>query len=148
MSLHERMYELTEEDEVKEFLDHFPTSVIFNAGSCHKTMQAFGHVEEALDLRENISLAFIRVDESKPVSDQAAQIANVVHQSPQVILFVDGKAVYDIDNENITSEALETAFAEHLGPAPAPVPRKKCGCGHGGCGTSSKPQDDYVTLGG
>ena len=136
MTLHERMYELTEVDEVGEFLDHFPTSVIFKAGSCHKTMQTFGYVEEALDPREDISLAFVRVIESRPVSNHIAEISGVVHQSPQFILFVDGKAVYDVDNWNITSEVLNAALAQHLGPAPAVL--KKCGCGHGGCSTTSR----------
>ncbi len=57
-------------------------------------------MEEALDPREDISLAFVRVEENQPVSDHLAEISGVEHQSPQFILFVDGKAVYDADGEN------------------------------------------------
>lgn len=143
MSLHERMYELTEVDEVNEFLDHFSTCVIFKAGSCHKTMQTFGYVEEALDLREDLSLAFVRVIESRSASNHIAEITGIVHQSPQFILFVDGKAVYDVDNWNITPEALGTALGQHLGLAQ--VAPKKCGCGHGGCSPRSDVSP-YVNL--
>lgn len=115
MSLRTRMYELTEPHEVDEFLQRFPTSVIFKAGSCHKTMQAFGHVEEALNHRDEIHLAFIRVIESRPASNHVAAITGIVHQSPQFILFVNGQPVYDVDNWNVTPDALENALNKHLG---------------------------------
>lgn len=117
MSLRERMYEITEPHEIDEFLARFPTSVIFKAGSCHKTMQAFGHVEDALNHRDDIHLAFIRVIESRPASNHVAALTGIIHHSPQFILFLNGKAVYDVDNWNVTPEALETALNEHLGVA-------------------------------
>ena len=45
-------------------------------------------------------------------------MTKIVHQSPQFILFVDGKPVYDVDNWNITPDALESALLKWLGPAP------------------------------
>lgn len=128
MSLRERMYELTEPHEVDEFIARFPTSVIFKAGSCHKTMQGFGHVEEALNHRDNIHLAFIRVIESRPASNHVAALTGIVHQSPQFILIKNGKPVYDVDNWNITPDALETALNTHLGV----VEKKKCIPSHRG----------------
>lgn len=127
-SLRDRMYEITTPEEVDQFIERFPTSVIFKAGSCHKTMQGFGHVEEALNHRDDIHLAFIRVIESRPASNHVAAITNVVHQSPQVILLIDGKRVYDVDNWNITPEALDQAFNKHLGP----TERKGKGASHRG----------------
>lgn len=115
MSLRERMYEITEPHEIDEFLARFPTSVIFKAGSCHKTMQAFGHVEEALNHRDDMHLAFIRVIESRPASNHVTALTGIIHHSPQFILFLNGKPVYDVDNWNVTLEAVEGALDHHLG---------------------------------
>lgn len=116
MSLKDRMYELTTIEEVDEFMEKFPTGAFFKAGGCHKTMQGFGYVEQALNPRENIQVGFVRVIESRPVSNYIAQITQVIHQSPQLILFIDKKPVFDIDNWDITLPALESAFLTHLGP--------------------------------
>ncbi len=143
MGLHERTYELVKVEEVQEFLDRFPTSVIFKAGSCHKTMQTFGYVEEVLTPREGISMGFVRVIESRPVSNHIAEITGIVHHSPQFILFVDGKAVYEVNNWSITREVLTAALLQHLGPIQALG--KKCGCGHNSC-KSRSDVSPYMTL--
>lgn len=118
MGLRSRMYELTEVKEVDEFLLQFPTGAFFKAGTCHKTMQGFGYVEQALDPREQIHMGFVRVVEHRPVSNYIAELTKVVHQSPQLILLVNGKVVYDVDNWNITPEALDININKHLGPLP------------------------------
>lgn len=115
MSIRERMYELTTLDEVKEFLEKFPTSALFKAGGCHKTMQGFGYVEEALNPRTQLHLGFIRVIESRPASNYVAEITGITHESPQFILFVDGKPVYDVDNWDVTREVVEEALRTHFG---------------------------------
>lgn len=117
MSIRERMYELTTPDEVKEFLGKFPTNAIFKAGGCHKTMQGFGYVEQALDPRKQLHLGFIRVIESRPASNYVAEITGITHESPQFILFVDGKTVYDVDNWDITLEVVEGVLTSHFGEA-------------------------------
>lgn len=114
MGLRQRMYELRSVEEVDQFLKRFPTSVFFKAGSCHKTMQGFGYVEQALDKCENIHLGLVRVVECRPVSNYIAEITGVVHQSPQFILMVDQKAVFDLDNWNITPEALKQGLPHFL----------------------------------
>lgn len=114
MGLRERMYELTTVEELEEFLQRFPTSAVFKAGSCHKTSQGFGQVEQALDPVEDLHLAFVRVIESRPVSNAIAERTGIKHESPQLILFVDGKAVYDVDNWDITADVIEHAVDQHL----------------------------------
>lgn len=115
MSLRDRMFELTEVDEVDEFLEKYPTSAFFKAGACHKTMQGFGYVEQVLNPYEDLYVGFVRVIESRPVSNYIAEITGVIHQSPQLILMIDKKPVYDVDNWNITVEAVKAAMQQHLG---------------------------------
>lgn len=115
IGLKERLQDLTSIDDVDLFLKKFPTGVFFKAGGCHKTMQGFGYVEQALNKREHMYMGYVRVIENRPVSNYIETITGVVHQSPQLILMIDGKAVYDIDNWDITLEALESALLHHFG---------------------------------
>lgn len=117
MSLRSRLIELTSLEQVDQFLAKHPVCAFFKAGSCHKTMQGFGYVEEVLNKREELPLAFVRVVEYRPVSNYIAEITEVVHQSPQFILMMEKKAVYHVDNWDIVLQALEKALNAHLGPS-------------------------------
>jgi len=117
--LKDRVVLLSTPEDVNEFLGRYPTSVIFKAGTCHKTMQGFGFVQERLEPREDLMCGVIRVVEARPASNLVAEITGIRHESPQVILFKDGQPVFDRDNWEITPEALEQGFA--LVPEGEPV---------------------------
>ena len=102
----DRVVLLQSPEDVESFLQHYPTSSIFKAGTCHKTMQGFGFVQEKLEPREDIMLGIIRVVEARPASNLVTQKTGITHESPQFILFKDGEAVFDVDNWNITPEVL------------------------------------------
>lgn len=108
--LRDRIVNLTSPDEVESFLSDNPTSVVFKAGTCHKTMQGFGFLQEKLDPREDLRVGIIRVTEARPASNLVAEKTGIRHESPQVILFHDGEAVFDLDNWNITPETLAVGF--------------------------------------
>jgi bacillithiol system protein YtxJ len=55
------------------------------------------------------------VVESRPASNHVASMTGIEHESPQIILFRDGKNVFDRDNWDITAEAM----AEGLKAVPA-----------------------------
>lgn len=115
MGLRDRVFDLQSEEEVDEFLSQFPTGVIFKAGQCHKTMQAFAEVEEALDGYDDIHVGFVRVVDYRAASNHVAKITEIQHESPQFILFIDGEAVFDVDNWDVTAEAIRPAVEEYLG---------------------------------
>lgn len=106
----DRVINLTTPEEVNEFLTAHPTSVVFKAGTCHKTMQGFGFVQEKLEPREDLYVGLIRVVEARAASNLVAEKTAIRHESPQVILFRDGEAVFDLDNWSITPEALAEGF--------------------------------------
>jgi len=108
--LKDRVVLLSSPEDVTEFLDRFPSSVIFKAGTCHKTMQGFGYVQEKLDPREDLMCGVIRVVEARPASNRVTEVTGIQHESPQVIVFRDGEPVFDIDNWGITPEALDVGF--------------------------------------
>ena len=62
-------------------------------------------------------MAFVRVIESRSVPNYIEDITGIQHQSPQFIIMVDCKPVYDVDNWDIVPESLETALTAHFGAA-------------------------------
>lgn len=108
--LKDRIVLLSSTDAVDAFLQQYPTSVIFKAGTCHKTMQGFGFVQENLEPREDLMCGVIRVVEARAASNLVAERSGITHESPQVILFKDGQPVFDVDNWDITPESLAAGF--------------------------------------
>ncbi len=108
--LRDRIATLTDAADVDAFLSDHPTSVIFKAGTCHKTMQGFGFLQEKLEERPDLMVGLIRVVEHRPASNRIAERTGIVHHSPQVILFRDGEAVFDVDNWSITPDTLVAGF--------------------------------------
>jgi bacillithiol system protein YtxJ len=45
-----------------------------------------------------------------------AEITGIQHESPQIVLFKDGKAVFDRDNWDITAESIAEALESHFHP--------------------------------
>ncbi len=115
MSLKDRISFLTSPAEVNAFLAENPTAAIFKVGNCHKTQETFTHVQEHLGPREDLKLGIIRVIESRSASNHVAALTGIEHESPQIILFKDGRNVFDRDNWDITAEAM----AEGMKTVPA-----------------------------
>lgn len=102
---------LTTPEEVDTFLAQYPQAAVFKAGTCHKTMQGFGVLETFL-ARHELPVGFIRVVDWRPASNHIAELTGIQHASPQFILFDHGKPTFDVDNWNITAEALGPVFEE------------------------------------
>jgi bacillithiol system protein YtxJ len=110
--LRDRVVNLTTPEDVQGFLAQNPTSVIFKAGTCHKTMQGFGFLQEKLEPREDLMVGIIRVVEARPASNLVAEMTGITHHSPQVILFKEGQPVFERNNWDITPEELDEGFAK------------------------------------
>src|SRR5690625_2571258 len=89
----DRVRNLATPEPVQVFLASYPTSVVFKAGTCHKTMQGFGNLQEQLESREDLMVGLIRVVEWRPASNLVSELTGIRHESPQVILFRDRKSV-------------------------------------------------------
>ena len=109
--LRDRVVNLSTPEAVEAFLTEHPTSVIFKAGTCHKTMQGFGNLQEFVEPRDDLMVGVIRVVEWRAASNLVAERTGIIHHSPQVILFKGGQAVFDLDNWDITADGLEAGFA-------------------------------------
>jgi bacillithiol system protein YtxJ len=114
VTLKDRATSLTTAEQVDDFLAKHPASAIFKAGTCHKTQETFAQVQAHLESREDLPLGIIRVVESRPASNRVAERTGITHESPQIILFKDGKAVFDRDNWDITGESVAAALESHF----------------------------------
>ena len=106
MALQDRIHFLTSPEQVDAFVKDNPTAAIYKAGTCHKTQETFIHVQARLESQEDLPLGIIRVVEARPASNHVAARTGIVHESPQLILFKQGQAVFDSDNWDITEEAV------------------------------------------
>ena len=100
---------LTTPEDVDGFLKAYPLAAVFKAGTCHKTMQGFGVLETFLQ-RHDLPVGFIRVVDWRPASNHVAERTGIVHHSPQFILFRDGQPQFEVNNWDITPEALAPVF--------------------------------------
>jgi bacillithiol system protein YtxJ len=129
VTLKDRVQFLTTPEQVDEFLKANPAAAIFKVGVCHKTQETFVHVEKHLEARDHVPLGIIRVLEWRLASNHVQSLTGIVHESPQLILFKEGKAVFDCDNWDITDEAvregLESSF--RLGSLASSAPRAGTG---------------------
>jgi bacillithiol system protein YtxJ len=114
LALQDRVQFLTTPDEVDQFLAKNRDAAVFKAGTCYKTPEAYVHVQAHLEPREDLPLGIIRVVEARAASNRVAELTGVTHESPQLFFFKDGKAVFDRDNWDITSEAIAEAIEGHF----------------------------------
>jgi bacillithiol system protein YtxJ len=116
LSLKDRIHFLTTPEQVDAFVKDNPAAAIFKAGTCHKTNEMFTHVEAQLEPRADLPLGIIRVVEARKASNRVEEMTGIRHESPQLLLFKDGKAVYDRDNWDITPESISEALESHFHP--------------------------------
>ena len=114
MALKDRITFLATPEQVDQFLAAHKTAAIFKAGTCHKTPSAFEHIEAQFADRDDLPLGIIRVVEARTASNHVEKISGVRHESPQLLLFKDGKPVFDRDNWDITAEAVAEGLQSHF----------------------------------
>ncbi|MBD3918101.1 bacillithiol system redox-active protein YtxJ [Paenibacillus sp. PR3] len=62
-----------------------------------------------------IRQTLVHVVEHRPVSNAVAERTGITHASPQAILIVDGKSVWNASHWHITYDSLEEHLREHCG---------------------------------
>lgn len=66
---------------------------------------------------EKPAFYWVKVIETRPASQALAETVEVKHESPQILLIEDGKAVWNTSHDEITAEAMDKAIEKHLAPA-------------------------------
>jgi bacillithiol system protein YtxJ len=69
---------------------------------------ALKNFENKYDLGQNVSAYYLDLISFREVSNEIASRFNVVHQSPQLLLIVGGKSVYDVSHSAIDAQELKS----------------------------------------
>ncbi|HEX5634069.1 MAG TPA: monothiol bacilliredoxin BrxC family protein [Gemmatimonadales bacterium] len=95
---------MTTPEDVDLFLREHPLAAILKLGRCHKNDAALAIVTPAMAARPDVGFALLHVVECRAASNHVAALTGIVHESPQLVLFRDGRAQFDRDNWDITPE--------------------------------------------
>ena len=93
-------------DVVDESNDH-PILVIKHSTTCPISAAAFSEFNTFVDsLEEDIGTYFVKVRETREVSNQIAEETGVEHQSPQVLFIKDREPLWNASHGDITVDSL------------------------------------------
>lgn len=74
---------------------------------CHISRMVLRQFENEFDSQENVAPYFLDLLENRSISNEIASRFNVTHQSPQLIVIKEGKAVYDTSHDRIDADKLK-----------------------------------------
>lgn len=84
-----------------------PIVIFKHSTRCGISRMALKQFEREYDLDETVDTFFLDLIVHRDVSNEIADRFNVYHESPQLILIKDGKAIYDVSHSDIDAEALK-----------------------------------------
>ncbi|UOY90350.1 bacillithiol system redox-active protein YtxJ [Bacillus glycinifermentans] len=94
------------EDEFKQ-LEMDGTFVFFkHSTTCPISRRAFEEFKAFADGHEDIPAYYLTVQESRPLSNYIAEQYGIKHESPQAIVFENGKVKWHASHSQITAQAL------------------------------------------
>lgn len=105
------LLEIEELEEVWEVSAKKPTFLFKQSTTCPISAKAFEEFHKFLqENTEDIAAYYVKVRESRPVSNEIAEELAVIHQSPQIILIKDGEAIWDTSHMRITVDSIKEAL--------------------------------------
>lgn len=107
------MKELLTVDEWNEVLEKSKEETVFvlkHSTTCPISTHAFSRVDS---FETDIPKFFLKVRESRPVSNEIEDALGVVHQSPQFFIVKDGKAVWNASHTVISETGIKRAMEQN-----------------------------------
>src|SRR6266480_4257071 len=86
-----------------------PVAVFKHSTSCPVSASAYRELEGVPG-----EVALIEVQGARAISTELGERTGVQHESPQVIILRNGKAVWHASHWKVTSHAVEQAMREHV----------------------------------
>lgn len=97
--------QLTEIDAVS---NEKPVAIFKHSTRCSISRMALKQFEKDYDLNDVVDAYFLDLIAHRDISNEIARKYNVYHESPQLILIKNGKAVYDVSHSDIDASALKS----------------------------------------
>jgi bacillithiol system protein YtxJ len=83
-----------------------PVVIFKHSTTCSISRMALKNFEREFDLQEEITPYFLDLLNHRDISNEIASKFEVAHQSPQLLLIKNGKAIYTASHENIDATVL------------------------------------------
>jgi len=84
-----------------------PVVIFKHSTRCSISRMALKQFEREYDLKDTVDAYFLDLIAHRDISNEIANKFNVYHESPQLILIRNGKAIYDVSHSDIDAEALK-----------------------------------------
>lgn len=92
-----------------------PVLLFKQSTTCPISAKAFKQYHQFIDETDlDIDFYFVKVRETRDVSNQIAEDTGIEHQSPQIFLIKDEHVLWNTSHSNITREAIQEALASKL----------------------------------
>lgn len=106
------LLELGDLNEVWKTSREKPVLLFKQSTTCPISAGAFSEFNSFLDNQnEAIGAYFVKVRETRPVSDEIAEELGVRHESPQIFLVKDREQVWNTSHDDITEDSIKEALA-------------------------------------
>ncbi|MCI9845066.1 bacillithiol system redox-active protein YtxJ [Flavobacterium pectinovorum] len=99
--------DLLQLQEIEAISNEKPVVIFKHSTRCSISRMALKQFERKFDLNDTVEPYFLDLIAHRDVSNEIARRFNVYHESPQLILIKNGKAVYDVSHSDIDAEALK-----------------------------------------
>lgn len=99
--------EINQLDEIIAESKENPVLIFKHSTRCIISRTVLKNFEKEFDLEGNVKPYFLDLLEFRSISNEIASLFNVTHQSPQLILVKDGKAIYNASHDNIEVKDLK-----------------------------------------
>lgn len=84
-----------------------PVAIFKHSTRCSVSRMALKQFENEFDLSDKVTPYFLDLIAYRDISNEIANRFGVTHQSPQLLLIKDGKAIYNVSHSDIDAEALK-----------------------------------------
>ncbi len=82
-----------------------PQIIFKHSTRCSISVMAKNRLERS-EIPQDIDFHYLDLLQYRPISDLVAEVYHVHHQSPQVLLIVDGECIYEDSHNAISMESL------------------------------------------
>ncbi|EJG02779.1 MULTISPECIES: bacillithiol system redox-active protein YtxJ [Flavobacterium] len=94
--------------EIEAISQERPVVIFKHSTRCSISRMALKQFEREFDLEGVVDAYFLDLIAHRDISNEIASRFGVYHESPQLILIKNGKAVYDVSHSDIDAEALKS----------------------------------------
>jgi len=107
------LLELDDLNEVWEASEKKPVLLFKQSTTCPISANAFSEFNNFLEDNDaaDVEAFFVKVRETRPVSNQIAEDLGIQHQSPQIFIVKDKEAVWNASHNKITVDSIKEALA-------------------------------------